>query len=395
MFTQFLYNKKIKLGAFALSIVVCLVFLVQMYGKAYREHGYDFTSYLLSTKALLQGTNPYATGSPYTFIYPLFLPAVLIPLVLIPYWSANLIWFFLGIGSMLTAIACLIEAQRSSVTYSWISFKEKSFVPLILVLFLFLNVIQNNVLNGQVNFIVICLCCAFLFFYLHQKNVMAAVMLASAIALKLTPFIFIFFLVVERKFMIIIQTLIFFVIMVILLPFCFVGNQIVPWYSNYIQSVLLHAVNNSPPERAPELFFSIPGFIQYVHPGMFDGGWVASLSTMFVLGACMFVHRTYLLGDRSQTVRNFLLYLVSILLITPMSETHHLAMLLVPCAVLVYDVVQGILPDDKLWRWSASTFIVMYLLGTRYEELPFLFFAVLVVYFFLIKATVRPIFKNS
>ncbi len=57
----------VKIAALVLLSVLLMVFLIQAYNKAYRDVGYDFTSYLLSAQAVLTGENPFETDSPFDY----------------------------------------------------------------------------------------------------------------------------------------------------------------------------------------------------------------------------------------------------------------------------------------------------------------------------------------
>ena len=104
-------------GIVVLTIVVGTILLIQTFHKAYRVQGYDFTSYLLSAEALLQQKNPYTLDTVFPYIYPLFLAFTLIPLSVIPYGAANLIWFVLN-ASALCAVA---NRHGSYVETRWLA----------------------------------------------------------------------------------------------------------------------------------------------------------------------------------------------------------------------------------------------------------------------------------
>jgi len=140
--SKFFFSRRGLTLSFSLSLLILLIYFVQMFGKAYRDNGYDFTSYLLSSEALFAGTNPYQTGSPFPFIYPLFLCVVLMPLTLLPYWLSNAIWFLLNVAALYLSILVLDKFYLNSLSY-------KGVVVLFLLPFLLLtNVIQNNCIGS-------------------------------------------------------------------------------------------------------------------------------------------------------------------------------------------------------------------------------------------------------
>ena len=58
--------------AVGLMAGLCVVLLFQAFRMAYRDVGYDFTSYLLAARALRDGSNPYQLEMPFPYLYPLF-----------------------------------------------------------------------------------------------------------------------------------------------------------------------------------------------------------------------------------------------------------------------------------------------------------------------------------
>jgi hypothetical protein len=310
----------------ALWIIAALVgvfLLAQMFGKAYREQGNDFTSYLFSASALLHGQNPYSTGSIFPYVYPLFLCVVLLPFALIPYWLANLLWFVIGVSAAVGSTMIMLRyvapglQKTSLLTFS------------LLTLLILFSVTQNNLLNGQVNFVVIL--CSVLFFHFLQegKRFVASFFLACAIALKMTPAILLFYLLLRGEYRAVGSVVLLTVVLALAAPMAFAGGATLDFYTQYLHSFLFATVSSTG-----------------VHPGGFSlGGVVRQLFGLaghagLTLGALVIVllPAGYLQlkgrGNRIVECLAFLLYLTGMLLVTPISETHHLAALFLPvCAV--------------------------------------------------------------
>jgi hypothetical protein len=98
--------RRMQIVALALLAGLLIVLLLQTFRQAYRAGGYDFTSYLLSAKALWNGNNPYKTDTQFGYLYPLFLAFAILPLAAAPYWLANFLWFSLSIASLF--LGCLV-----------------------------------------------------------------------------------------------------------------------------------------------------------------------------------------------------------------------------------------------------------------------------------------------
>ena len=327
-----LFNYK-KAGNFALIVLglIILVFLVQTYGKAYREYGYDFSSYLLSAKALVHGQNPYLTETVFPYIYPLFLAFVLIPFTFIPYWLAVLGWFALNAFCLGATAVLTVSLARERLNTAW---GRNLLVPLTALFIAFVSVIQNNFLNGQVNFVVIFLCLLFLKKYLAGKRIAASFFLAMAISVKLVPLVLLFFLLLRGDFKSILLTFAF-TILCCLLPVVFLGNQLFFLYHDYLTSFVFGAFQATHSPGEGKIYFSFHEFCIRLVPGLDQNLWwrVVSLSAVIGPFACLDLWSRRKKAKGLETwVLSF--YLLVILLITPVSEKHHLAFVF-PAVILV------------------------------------------------------------
>ncbi|MBV6479681.1 MAG: hypothetical protein HGGPFJEG_02472 [Ignavibacteria bacterium] len=79
--------------------IVYVIIIVLSFQMINRSGNNDFTSYVLSSKALLKHTNPYETGSPFPYIYPLTLAFILLPFSYFPPTYLQIAWFFLTFSS--------------------------------------------------------------------------------------------------------------------------------------------------------------------------------------------------------------------------------------------------------------------------------------------------------
>lgn len=144
-------------------ILLCLLVIelfIQTMGKALRPHGYDFTTYYLSARALIEGTNPYQNPSIFPYIYPLSFAFFITPLALFSHETASAIWFLLSILALFGA-GKLIYLLLSQEGYKI----DKSKLPLLILIFLVVLItpVQNNLLNGQINIVLLFLCVAFFY----------------------------------------------------------------------------------------------------------------------------------------------------------------------------------------------------------------------------------------
>lgn len=377
-----------RLQQILIVVFVLVVFglAFQMLGKAYRDTGYDFTSYLLSAKALLDGQDPYATGSPFPYVYPLFLAFALIPLTFLPYGVANLVWFGGSLAALLLAMNLWVGM---TMTHTKACYGRRLIVPSICLFLLFLNVIQNNLLNGQANFIVLSLllwCC----YLLNQGGqIRAAILLAAAIAIKLTPVVLLLYLLLRARYRALVLSLVF-AVGFCYLPYVLAGDRIDSYYSYYLRHVGGFVLPSGAGAAADTsaMYFSLAGFLRSILPTGAVAGHAGLICGIFVLAVLAVIDVTSRRRDGGHDV--FALYLISTLLINPISETHHLIMLLPGVATLGLKVVF----DDKYRTpWSISwlaLFFALFFAAKAISRNPFYFLAILVLLAALAHLALRP-----
>ena len=267
---RFLFSRIGSVLIFALLIGVGVVFLLQMLRNAARESGYDFTAYLHAATVFLQGGNPYQLGAKFPFIYPLFTCILIVPFQAVPYWLANLCWFGINVTSLgLSAFFLLKIIARALSVRQCLGL---ALVPILLTI----NLTQSNLVNGQINFFVMLLCVLFLHALLSERKVLAAALLAAAIAIKLTPLVFLVFLVLRKEFRVLAWTVGFTCLFTLLLPFLFVGSRVFALYDGYLHSFLVARLSDG--STPAELGFNLGAFLRLVFPDL-NG------AVMFVLTA--------------------------------------------------------------------------------------------------------------
>jgi hypothetical protein len=389
----------------AVIVGILVVLLAQTFRQAYRVDGYDLTSYLLSAKALWQGDNPYTIATPYGYIYPLFLAFLLIPLTLVPYWLANLLWFGMSVSCLFAVCQMLLKmADEGTVPVlasgrrrlSPGTFNQASdgryLLPAAVVFAVMFSPIQNNLLNGQVNLIVLFCCTMFLRSYVREKKVTSAAWLSAAIAIKLVPAILVVFLLVRKQFRVLLWTALF-AILFCLLPTIVAGTNAFAFYRDYwdsffLPSLLGHAPKGSPSTCAQFLsvskipiFFGLHRTLQYFLPAAGSAGWVRAIAQSVSLLAVLAVD---LAGRRARPLHRdtwaFSGYLLGCLLLSPVSEIHHLVF-----AVPAVCLVGARTFFDR--RWTTKTvlaftggFVLCFdVAAGLYDKMPFFFLSLAIL----------------
>ncbi|MFC1475845.1 glycosyltransferase family 87 protein [Candidatus Zixiibacteriota bacterium] len=315
---KILANRKAQVVVLVLVALLLLFFFVQMYGKAHREMGFDFTSYLDSARALISGGDPYNTGSPFPYVYPLFLAFLLIPLTFLPYWLAVAIWYAANVFSLVYSLRILADLGGERLGLRW---GPRLYVPAVALCILLIPVIQNHLLNGQVNFIVLLCCVLFLKFHQNKRPVVAAAFLAAAVSIKLIPAILLYYQLVRREYrtagLMVLLTAVF-----CLLPIIFLGGRIWPMYANYFTVTILGAVS----ANTATMFFSLGGFITYFFPSTAGSTWINEVAILIIIPVMATVD---IIACRRHGTAvdslSFAGYLIAVLLLLPIAETHHLA----------------------------------------------------------------------
>jgi hypothetical protein len=305
----------------ALWGVSVVVLAFQTLHKAHRPLGNDLTMYLDAALALLAGRNPYTLGGTLPYMYPLFLAAVLAPLTAVPRDAATLLWFLLSVGSLVLAARVTGGLARE---HGIVRPGAPLTVPLVLLWFLLFDPIQNNLLNGQVNFQILLLCMLCLKLYLRGRTTGSAAALAPAIAVKLTPALLLGFLGVRRRWAAIALCLGLSAVLV-LAPIVLPGAEGGRAYRAYLALVLLPRLHTEYPTAHRSVRFSVNGVLEALAPGWDGVVWRRALGASLPLAGLVLVE---LLAcqrrSRGRDIWSFSLYLLAQPLVTPLSEVHHL-----------------------------------------------------------------------
>ena len=294
----------------AVALVATVVLAAQTWHKAFRTDGNDLTSYLLSARALWNGRSPYGLPTPFPYIYPLFLAFAMIPLAVLPYGVAVVGWF----AASIAALAAILRRFGSG--------SALAIAAAVVVAF---GVIQNNLLNGQVNFLVVLCCVLSIAAAQKKRETGSGLWLGAGIALKLMPAVLLVYLVVRRQFRALavaaVSALIFALLPALLLD----GSggvesgfsRITEAYSQFMREL------QSSVEGGPALTYSISGHVQRV-TGVSASLPLDALCAAVVVGILAVID-VRMWRPRRQHLAAAAAYMAAIVLISPKSETHHLA----------------------------------------------------------------------
>jgi hypothetical protein len=355
-------------------ILVFAVLLFQTYEKAYRPEGYDLNAYLYASRALVTGTDPYQDGS-FPYIYPLFLALVITPLLALPPFAVHFVWFMLNAAAMAGSVWIFANLLYPSEENR---FPREAVLPFACLFILLFDSIQNNFLNGQVNFVVLYLCLQFLRDLRAGRESRAAIALGAATALKILPGILLFLLLFRGKFRAAMLSTLW-AIGFCLLPWLLVGNRLWDYYATYVQRFLARAAWVTDQKASP-IFFSVSEFLVCVVPAI--GGWEFLRVASAVLVLAVIAKKAGI-----EPLNAFCVFLAAALLISPKSDTHHLVLLYPGAALLSVGWYRnrssGAAAGGLLLFWT------LYLLGSLWKDSP-LTFASIIVLMYSLTASARP-----
>ncbi len=377
---KILNKNSTQIAIIVLLSIVFIILFVQMFGKAYRSGGYDFTSYLLSSKALLNNTNPYIQNTPYPYIYPLFLASILTPFTFLPYSINNILWFAINVGSFGFSVYLLLKM------FYIMPPSKKVFLTIIsFIVLLIFSPIQNHLLNGQINFLVLLF--STLFFYWYDKNnILSSLFLAFAISLKIVPLIFLMFLLLEKRYRAIIFTIVFTFICVFVLPYLFIGVKIVNYYSYYLGNFIFHSFSTNTVNYSESMNFTLYGFINniFVSSNAF-GMYLQIVSAFVVLLPILYLH--YQLLKINYFQRRIIIYSLlslSILLISPSSQTHHLAFIIPSIFWIIINFYEKIDKEKRFFILYCILVFILFWLGNIFKKTPLVFLSLSTLFIIII-----------
>lgn len=377
-------NRKVQLISLIILVLIFIFLSIQTFSRAYRTDGYDLTSYLLSSKALWEGSDPYNTGSPFPYIYPLFLTVIIAPLAYAPYWLVNGIFLLLNISG-LAAIYFLMISMFS---------REKikpavHFIPMLVLTIILFDIIQNNLLNGQINIIVLFLTVLFLYFYQKKKKYLSSALLAAAISIKLTPLIFFIFLIKRRRFIETGITLFFLIVFVFLLPYLVTGSDTIDYYNFYLNKIGTLTSGYVDELTIFSKIFTLHGFISFIIPSLQNSFIFKFISALIVITVIWLMDKDWKNNNYSSDTLFFTIYSTAILLINPMAETHHIIIIFPAMIIIAYKIFLE-KHFNKTQTILIIVFIIFFIFGTIIKIGPFYFltFAILI-------ATLYYIYPND
>lgn len=292
------------------AIAVGAVLLAQAETKALRPIGNDFTAYLEASRALAHGANPYLVSPMFPYSYPLTLAYLLIPLQLLPIWLAAAAWFAVTIGAFWIVTSASAAAGGRGLT------KCEAVALCVIVAIALLQIVQNELLNGQINLVVAALSMSAVALSERRRPLPAAMLWGLGIALKLFPLILGPWFLLRRRWTELGVGLLA-AAALCLLPVLWVGSDAVQWTSDYFRKIVGGEA-------------AAPGVPDFIHLNLADAFarfagfaapplWLTVATATALVGAATISDARHHLSRAAAAA-----YLALVVLVSPKSETHHM-----------------------------------------------------------------------
>jgi hypothetical protein len=293
----------------------------------------------------------------YTYPNPPIMALLLRPLAELPPLAGALTWYFLKVGMALYAFAAVFRMIQEP---------GRPFPPWAkaLTVLLSLRPILGDLTHGNVNLFILFLVVAALDFYRRRWDELAGVLIALAIACKVTPALFVAYFLWKRAWRVLAGCALGLVLFFFVVPAAFLGwEQNLELLTSWVRQMVLPYVvggvvtsehqNQSLPGLLFRMLTASPSFIVYVDnvatPAEYHN--VLSLDPLAVrwlVKGCMAAFVGLIVWTCRTTPRQgvrlaaeYGLIVLGMLLFSERTWKHHCVTLLIPFAVICYDLAAG------------------------------------------------------
>lgn len=220
--------------------------------------------------------------------------------------------------------------------------------------------------------------------HLDGRLYAASIALAAAIAIKLIPLILLLFLILRKRFWEATLAAVGAAVLC-LLPAIFLGQDIINVYEGYAQTFLLGSLTGNGAAATDQIYFTVSGFVSWLIPSA--ASWpalkMASAGLVIVLIVSIDCTMSKKSSEKIQ-LWAFNLYLMAILLISPLSEIHHLAYLIPSVLILMLGLCKQQFSPKLVPAATLGLFFTLHFLASGLRYGPFYFFSILLLLFFVI-----------
>lgn len=350
-----------------LAVLLSGLYFAQRSGTVAGEYKNDFNVYYFAAQEVSAGRTPYenSLGEWTPYLYPPLLAQVLVPFTLLPLPIAAYLWFLINAFSLIAALRMssqLVFSDQPEASHSPKEAKSISqrfamratpqlFVAIITLLIL-LRFVLDNFDYGQVNLLVVGLAVAHIYFWKRGKKFLSALVLAVAVAIKITPILLLVFHLAKLRFKYALGCVAFItvIVMISFMPF---GSQADEAFKVFYSRTI---ANQQGFDLAYHGNQSLQGAIERIS-GSNEGNASARLVTRLIgLGLLAFAFLAARL--RQNELADILPFYCLSVLLSPLSWKQHFVILLLPLAFLAG---QSSRSSGSLARWlSMATLFLLF-----------------------------------
>ncbi len=333
---------------------------------------------------MMSGANIYDS---YYFPNPPIMPLTLYPMMSLPPVEGALVWFTLK--ACLTAISILMCLRMVRLgdkpVPSWVQ---------AMVVILSLRPIMSDLVHGNNNLIILFLVTSTLFAWRKGYDVLAGLILAYAIAFKVTPGLFLLYFMYKGSWRTVGATALGMFLFLFIVPSLFLGPEfnwvcLSTWFQRILSPYVVHDTGS--PQEVNQSMIGV--FSRLVTQGKIgEGRYFQKIHVNFVswnpklvilglkglsvamVGLLAWLCRTrYERRDDPRLLGEFALVVMVMLFVSERSWKHHYVTLLLPYTYLAYRVgVQGL---DRSARWilGGALLLSAFLMATTSSEVGGLF----------------------
>jgi hypothetical protein len=361
-----------------------LVINVQYVAKVARPDRDPRSAFVRWNNQLIDLENGVNIWERHNYPNPPIMALILQPLAHLPTLAGSLTWFYLKIAMAVASIWWVLRLlERGETNFPWWG---KG-----LTVLLCLRPVASDLVHGNVNLFILFLVIGALVNFCRRRDLVAGFLLGLAIACKVTPALFVPYLLWKRAWKTLLATAAGIVLFVWLVPGLMLGfreNQayLHTWYQRMVQpyaegEVTSEAVNQSLPGFLTRLLthrpsFSVRDFDVRTPSEYHNMADISPAAVQWMVKGCMAGFALLVIwrcrtpvGERQswRLLAEFSVIILGMLLFSERTWKHHCVTLLLPFAVLCYAVSALSLPRRRCWfliGFLATAFGLITLTGT-------------------------------
>lgn len=171
-----------------------------------------------------------------------------------------------------------------------------------------------------------------------------------------------------------------------MLPYLFTGAKIFDYYSYYLENFIFNSLSVKTDNISEPMYFTLYGFINEIFVSSRSFGmYLQIVSTSLLLLPIVYLHYQLLKIDVSQRkLLLFSLLSLSILLISPSSQTHHLVFIIPSMFLIIINFYEKIDKDKRLFIFYYTLVFILFWLGNIFKHTPLVFLSLCTLFIIII-----------